>query len=133
MRAKRGILAVGSMLGMLPGIAYAQRLAGGEAADVSIIRVVAALAVCVAAAFAIIILIRNRMAHGRGRSMPGFLSGLKQGRRLAAVEVLRISPQAELALVDCDGVEYLLFYGQSGIEILSRREGTGVDSQGEVD
>ncbi|MBY8825566.1 hypothetical protein [Sphingomonas colocasiae] len=133
MRATSVILAIGGALCALPGIAHAQRLAGGEAANVSIIRVAAALAVSVAAAFALIILIRSRMANGRSRTMPGFLGGLKQSRRLSAIEVLRVSPQAELALVDCDGTEYLLFYGQSGIEILSRRERSNIDAQGGVD
>jgi hypothetical protein len=133
MRSNRTIPVIGGALFALPDIALAQRLAGGGATDVSIIRVAAALAVCIAAAFGLAVLLRNRMAQGSGWRMSGFLTKLKQERRLTAVEVLRISPQAELALVACDGIEYLLFYGAAGVEVLSRRESVAPVEHSEID
>lgn len=102
-------------------IAYAQRLTSGSAPEISIIRIVAALVVCIAATFALVVLVRNRSGARGWSGFRPMLSKATKDRRIAAVEVHRVTPHAEIALMRCDETEYLIFFGQSGIELLSKR------------
>jgi len=102
-----------------PGYARAQQLGGGGASpDISMIRILAALLVCLAAAFALALVIRARKGAIRPLAK-GWLSGAIAGsRRIAVVETRRATPYADICLVRCDGEEYLLLCGPSGQLVL---------------
>lgn len=115
-------MAVSWAAGLLlaPTLANAQQLGGGGDVGISWIRVILALAICLAvAAFAIWFL--------RQRSHPGGMierlrSRLVAKGRIRTIESRRISPHADLCLVHCDGVEYLLICTAGNVELLERRE-----------
>lgn len=110
--------------------ALARPLTGGAAPNISALRVVLALILCLAAAFAVILLLRKRL----GTSMPagpdgGFSALLRQDRRIAVLEARRLSAHADICLVRCDGTEYLLLCGPAGTEVLSRTPTPGEGSE----
>jgi hypothetical protein len=106
----------------LPASAQAQRLGAAPAGDVSLVRVFLALLVCVIAAVLAIFLLRNRISG----SAPSFLSRIASDRaRIRLVESRRISTQAEVSLVECDGAQYLLLVGAGGSLLLSCTPGAG--------
>lgn len=101
---------------------HAQGLGGGGGTDISIVRVLAALAICVAAAFALALVVRMRKgapASGRSGRIARAISG---SRRIEVVEARRASPFADLCLVRCDGVEYLLLCGPANLQVLRQTQ-----------
>ena len=92
------------------GPAVAQHLGGGEAPDISFVRLFLALLFCVAIAGLAILLVRARL----GGRVSTLLPRMASRGRIRMVESRRISAQAEIALVDCDGTEYLLLLSAGG-------------------
>jgi hypothetical protein len=124
------------VLACWPGCAQAQKLGGGGASpDISIIRILAALLVCLAAAFALALVIRARKGSirplGKGW-LPGAMAG---SRRIEIVETRRATPYADICLVRCDGEEYLLLCGPSGQSVLRwpRGERPATEEHADVD
>src|SRR4051794_19527609 len=98
MNLKRPLAAI--LLLTASAAAQAQRLGGAASADVSMMRVFLALVVCIIIALLAVLLIRYRLS---GR-IPSFLPRLASASaRIRLIESRRISPQAEVTLVDCDG------------------------------
>jgi hypothetical protein len=110
-------------IGFWPFAAEAQRLGGGGGdPELSLARILAALAVCLATAVAAALLVRRRRPNG-GLPLPrpGWLSRAVAGaRRIEVVETRRLSPFADVCLVRCDGAEYLLLCGPAGQSVLRR-------------
>jgi hypothetical protein len=107
-------------MALAPVAAAAQQLGGGARPEISIIRVVAALILCLAAAFAAILLLRRRGA------LPGWLGSTRFGGaaavkpRMMVIESRRLSPHADLWLVRCDAVDYLILCGTTQAQLLSQ-------------
>jgi flagellar biogenesis protein FliO len=91
--------------------AAAQRLGGGGSDDVSAVRVFLALLVSLLLASFAILLLRQRLGGRPIRLLPRLHSA---GERIRLVESRRITPQAEISLVEVDGAEYLLLVSASG-------------------
>jgi hypothetical protein len=107
----------------LPVTAQAQQLGGGGAAPgVSLVRIVAALAVCIAAAIGLALAIKGRKGELALR-WPGRLAHSFGGsRRIAVIEARRVSAFADICLIRCDQIEYLLVCGPSGQSVLRQSE-----------
>lgn len=115
-----------SLLICWPGAVQAQNLGGGNGGtpDISVIRILAALLVCLAAAFTLALMIRARNG-GLRLSGKGWLSGaIARSRRIEVIETRRASPHADICLVRCDDEEYLLLCGPSAQSVLRWPNGT---------
>jgi hypothetical protein len=127
------ILVIASSVLWAQGARAQQLGGGGGGTDISMVRILAALAVCCAAAFALAIVLRKRsLRPGAGKlagaAKLGWLGGAFTGSsRIQVIESRRLSPFADISLVRCDGTEYLLASGPGGHQILRSRE-TGLDS-----
>lgn len=101
-----------------PTSALAQRVGQGAEDSVSIIRVIAALIICLAVAFLAILLVRARRG---GQSLPRLFNRLSASTsQIAILETRRISIHAEVCRLQYGGEEYLVLIGQSHSRVLSR-------------
>ena len=116
----RAGVAVGPVLLLLgAGAAYAQRLGGGSVPEVSIVRIIAALIVCLIVAVLAILFIRHR----QGAGLPLVLRKLgSRPSEIELVEARRVSAHAEICLIRHRACEYLLLISPSHSRLLSRRE-----------
>jgi flagellar biogenesis protein FliO len=106
------------LLLVIPAAAHSQRLGGGASADISMARVFLALLVCIVVACLAILLIRYRLSG----KLPSFLPRLQSaGARIRLIESRRISPQAEVSLIECDDTQYLLLVAAGGTLLLNER------------
>jgi flagellar biogenesis protein FliO len=94
--------------------ADAQVLGQGGDDPVSMWRVAAALLLCILLAVGGAFALRMRMGAD------AFVLAPQRNRRLKLVEVLRLSPQSMLCIVDCDGRELLVMASPAGAELLDR-------------
>lgn len=113
---------VGSALALATP-ALAQRLGTGGGPDISIVRVVAALILCLFAALALALVLSKRGIGGA--KLPGFLGELRNRGRVRVIESRRISVHADLCLVSFEDEELLILCGPGGAEVLSRRPSDG--------
>jgi len=111
-RHARGIRAACCVLAAgVAGPVGAQQLGGGQAADVSVVRVIAVFVLCVMLALAGAYALRFRMT---GRlDLPTLAQGA--ARKLVLVERLRLGPQHELCLVALEGREFMVSVSPAGI------------------
>lgn len=116
MSLKRSLAAI--LLFMPFTAAQAQRLGGAASPDVSMTRVVLALVVCIIVALLATLLIRNRLG---GRALSFLPRIASASARIRLIESRRVSPQAEVSLVECDGTQYLLLVAAGGTLLLSER------------
>ncbi|WP_294288201.1 hypothetical protein [uncultured Sphingomonas sp.] len=97
--------------------AAAPQLGGGGGLDVSAVRILAALVLSLAIAGAVILVLRR----GGGRidlsalRLPTRVVG---ARRIAPIETRRISAHADLCLVRCDGIDYLILSSAGQQQVL---------------
>lgn len=113
---------------------HAAQLGGGSAPSVPIIRILAALVLCALVALAIVIAIRLRTGGGQGDL------SFRHWRRLGAfapaqiivVESRRLSVHADVCLVRCNGQDYLIACGASGIVVVDQSD-SPAGSIGEID
>ncbi|MBN8501787.1 MAG: hypothetical protein J0M19_11610 [Sphingomonadales bacterium] len=121
MRAISGRLAFFIGVIVLAGSpAVAQRLGGADEAGISAVRIIAALVVCLAAAVALIFIVKAR--GGRRLAAIDFRALTNRSSRIKVVEVRRISSYAEISVIVCDGAEYVILSGPSGQQIIDRRD-----------
>lgn len=122
MRRRLPVLAAATAI-LSPRSVLAQALGGGGggAPDVSLIRVVAALALCLAVAFAAALLLRRRGVLSERPQWWALLGKAAIPARLAIVESRRISQHADLCLVRCDGIDYLILSGPAQAQLLLQR------------
>lgn len=119
MRARRAILAFGLGLAATPLPALAQRLGTAREPEISFVRIAAVLILCIAAAFALALLMAKRGRLSGFAGLGGWASGLRRQKRLRLVEAVHISPHADLCLVTSDETEYLLVCTGGEVRILS--------------
>jgi len=99
--------------------AHAQHLAGGASPDVSIVRIVAALAISLLAAAALVLKQRRFPMHKGPRQMLAALAdGFARERRIDVIEARRISVHADVCLVRCDAEEFLILSSSAGSTVL---------------
>ena len=99
-----------------PAHSWAQQLGGGGQVEISWVRLILALVVCLGAAGLAIWLLRQRST---GSGLTQQLRGrFGASARIETIETRRISPHADLCLVRCDGVEYLLVCTAGNAELL---------------
>lgn len=91
----------------------AQTLGHGTDDGISYWRVLAALVLCLGLAVAGAFAIRSRM----GGSLKGFRLA-RHAHRLQLVETLRLSHQADVSIVICDGREFLVGVSPGGVALL---------------
>lgn len=110
---------LGSVAVASASVAQAQRLGQGSNPEVSFVRLVAALVVCLVVALLAILLIRTRRS---GAALPQFLSRLKTlGTAVEIIETRRISVHADVCLLRYGGREYLLLISHGHSRILADR------------
>lgn len=100
-----------------PALAQPGRLGGGDALDVSLARIVAALVLCVMLAAVAALLLKR----GGGRidlSALRALAGPRAERRIEVIETRRISPHADLCLLRCGGREFLILCSEAAQQVL---------------
>jgi hypothetical protein len=100
--------------------AAAQQLGGASDVGISLVRIGAALVVCLAAAAALIFILKRR--GGQLPKLFNFSALLKRDGCIYVLEVRRISSYAEVSRIACDGTEYLILTSASGQEIIDRRD-----------
>ena len=91
--------------------ASAQRLGQAAGSDVSLWRVLLALAFCLALGVGAILLLRRRYRGARPLAFG-------RERRLQLVENLRLSHQVDLCIVSRDGREYLITASPHGVTVI---------------
>ena len=104
----------------LPRPAHAQQLGGGGGAEISGVRIAAALLFSIGAALALALVVRRRAGAPLGNTK--WLARLATRRRIAVIEARRITQNCEMSIVQCDGVEYLLVSGPGTVQVVERRE-----------
>lgn len=105
---------------LLTAPAQAQQLGGGGGADISFVRIVAALLFSIGAAVALALLLRGRAASPLASVK--WLNRLAPKRRIAVIEARRITQHSEMSIVQCGGIEYLLISGPGTVQVVERRE-----------
>ena len=112
-----------------PAPLLAQQLGGGSSPEVSIVRIVGALIICLLLAFLAIIYLKHRS---------GGPIAFKLGRLVSATseievrETRRLTVQHHLSLVRCSGREFLLLLSPGDSLLLSERELPAADDEVEV-
>lgn len=91
---------------------FAQRLGQGTGTEVPILRVIFALALCLALAVGAAFVLKRRLG-GLGSRAIG------RTRRLQLVESLRLSHQVDLCIVDCDGGEFIVAATPHGATLIN--------------
>lgn len=101
--------------------ASAQQLGGAGTPDLSIVRFLAALFLCFAAALGMALFLRSR--QGRQAMPKGLrLATLLRGSgRIEVLESRRVSPHADLCLLRCDDIEYVLLCSPTSAQVLSSK------------
>lgn len=85
------------------------RLAGGGELDLSILRIAMSLLLCLALAAAIILLLKRNGGRISLTGLRNLLSnGSPSGQRIRVIESRRISVHADLCVVRCDDVDYVI-------------------------
>ena len=103
----RRLVLAGAACASLPGWAFAQRLGGGESADVSWWRVAASLLLCLALAAG--------GAWALKAKMKGTPALFNTGpRRLQVLETVRLAHQVEICLLRCDDKEVFIAVSPHG-------------------
>lgn len=106
-------------LAAAPAFAGPGRLGGGEPLEVSLGRIVAALLICIVIAFLAVLMIRQR---GGRFDLSALVTKIDMRRRaLRVVETRRLSPHADLCIVEHEGCEYLLLLMAGDARILNER------------
>ena len=99
--------------------AMAQHLGGGEAPEVSVVRIGAALVGCLVAAIGLVVMKKRGMVSGTiAGSLSAWVGALAKPGRVTVLEARRISAHADLCLVRCDNEEFLLLCGPAGTTVL---------------
>ncbi|HEY2710706.1 MAG TPA: flagellar biosynthetic protein FliO [Caulobacteraceae bacterium] len=108
--------------GLLPGLAFAQRLGGG-APETTIAwwRVISALVVCLALAIGGAYALRSRM-RGAAPLLPA------DERRLRLLETMRIGHQVDICLIGCGEHQVLVAASPQGVVLLKSDASAAGDS-----
>jgi len=100
---------VASALWSGQALAGTARLGGGGGLDLSLTRIVLSLLLCLGIAISVIVLIKRKGGRVNASALLGLLAkGLPADPRIRVIEARRISAHADLCLVRCDDVEYVI-------------------------
>lgn len=113
----RSLLA-GLALGCLGTPGFAQRLGGGSASEVSVVRVVGALILCLFVAVLAILFLRHRQGKG---FPPAFGKLIRTHPEIDVREVRRLTVQHSVGLIRHDDREYLLLLSPGDSLLLRER------------
>lgn len=92
-----------------PAFASGSRLGGGGALDLSLTRIVISLLLCLAIAASVILILKRNGRRANVAGLRALLSkGLPSDQRIMVIESRRISAHADLCLVRCDDVDYVI-------------------------
>ncbi|MEQ1540692.1 MAG: hypothetical protein ABL926_00405 [Novosphingobium sp.] len=86
---------------------------------ISLVRVISALLLCLAAAVGIVLALRAR--GGKSSAGLGKLTGIYRDHRIRIIESRRISPHCDVCLFSFDDEEFLIACGSAGPTLLERR------------
>jgi hypothetical protein len=120
MKQVAALASLGAALAQLaPGAVHAQQLGGGGSVQIPWVRIALVLIMCLAVlGIALVVMRRKSLPAGLADKLR---KGLGANGRIRAIESRRISPHADLCLVCCDDIEYLLVCTAGSVELLDRR------------
>lgn len=110
-----------ALLAAAPLPTLAQKLGGGAAPEISLVRIAASLIFCIGVAVALALVISKRSVPA-GWSAREWLVKLQQRSRITVVEARRLSPYADLCIVRCNDREYVLTCAQGEVRVLAERQ-----------
>lgn len=100
---------VASALWSGQALAGTARLGGGGGLDLSLTRIVLSLLLCLGIAISVIVLLKRNGGRVNAKGLRSLLAkGLPADPRIRVIEARRISAHADLCLVRCDDVEYVI-------------------------
>lgn len=115
-------LFVAAMLWAGPASATATRLGGGGGLDLSLTRIVLSLLLCLGIAISVIVMLKRNGGRLRAGTLRGLVArGLPAAQRIQVIESRRISTHADLCLVRCDDVEYVVLCSAQHQQLLSEK------------
>lgn len=84
------------------------------------LRITLSLAFCIGIAFAAILLLRHHRRAGLSRTVVGRFAKRNERlrREIDVVETRRLSPHADICLMECRGTSYLLLVGPTGSSVI---------------
>lgn len=92
-----------------PAWANGSRLGGGGGLDLSLTRIVISLLLCLALAGSLIVLLKRNGGRLNVGMLRGLVAkGLPAEQRIRVIESRRISAHADLCLIRCDDIEYVV-------------------------
>lgn len=115
----RGPAAIAALFWSKCAFASAAKLGGGGGLDLSLTRVVLSLLLCLGIAISGIVLLKRNGARVNAGALRGLLAkGLPVEPRVRVIESRRISAHADLCLVRCDDVEYVILCSAQQQQVL---------------
>ncbi|WP_447726053.1 hypothetical protein [Sphingomonas koreensis] len=109
MRFWRGPAAVAALLWSVNAFASAKELGGGGQLDLSLTRIILSLLLCLGIAVSVILLVKRNGGRVNVGALRGILTGgLPADQRIRVIESRRISQHADLCLVRCDDIDYVI-------------------------
>ena len=109
------------ILALWSGQAFANsaRLGGGGGLDLSLTRIVLSLLLCLGIALSLIVLLKRNGGRVNANALRGLLAkGLPADQRIRVIEARRFSAHADLCLVRCDEVEYVILCSAQQQQVL---------------
>lgn len=107
----------------------AQQLGGGGSPEVSIVRVIGSLLLCLIVAGLAIFYLRLR--QGRGVAIPSFARLVQTSPEIDVKEVRRLTVQHSVCLVRHGAREYLIVLSPASVTVLNEQDVTAVNIEGE--
>lgn len=90
-------------------LANATKLGGGGGLDLSLTRIVLSLLLCLGIAISAIVILKRNGGRMNAGALRGLLAkGLPSEARIRVIESRRISAHADVCLIRCDEMEYLV-------------------------
>ena len=130
MRGRHRLVAIAlTLLWSGNALANATRLGGGGGLDLSLTRIVISLLLCLGIAVSVILLIRRSGGRANLGALRTLLArDLPAEQRIRVLESRRISAHADVCLVRCDQVEYLILCSPQQQQLL-REQPTARDTE----
>ena len=123
-----GLISAASLAGV-PLPLFAQQLGGGSSPEVSIVRLVGALIVCLLLALLAILFLKHRSGGAIAFKLGRLVSTSSE---IEVRETRRLTVQHHLSLVRYSGRDFLLLLSPGNSVVLSERESPTADQDGEA-
>lgn len=106
--------------------AGAARLGGGGGLDLSLTRILLSLMLCLGIAASVIVLLKRNGGRINANALRGLLArGLPADQRIRVIESRRISVHADLCVVRCDDVEYVILCSAQQQQLIREQPAVG--------